>query len=159
MILQLSKLMKEDVHGFSVDFKSRVLCSGKGFLLRTLFHQVLRIEGGVKILMLIDKSSEANFTTVVAFNKKRKRLIAKMRDINPRAPTPKETRWFKLIKPRRAQRLLGIEVELEHRLDSENTVKHRYICVNLGVQKYSLDFNNSLQTSICTLSLTRPSIS
>ena len=132
------------MNGLFVDLKRRVLCSGKGFLLRTLFHQVLRIEEGVKILILIDKSAEANYTTVVAFNKKRKRLIAKMRKINPKVPTKKEMRWFKLIKPRVAQKLLGVEVDLNERLDSEKSVKHQYICVNLEVKKYSLDFNNSL---------------
>ena len=85
----------------------------------------LRIEPGIKILQLIDNASEGNFITIVVFNKRRKQLIAKMRAIKPLVPGSKEKKFWRLIRPRRSQNLLGVRVTKTEREFEDKRVKYK----------------------------------
>lgn len=83
----------------------------------------LRIEPGIKILQLIDNISEGNFTTIVTFNKRRKQLISKMKEIKPLVPGEKERKFWALIRPRESQNLLGVNVTRQQRVLEDKRVK------------------------------------
>ena len=83
----------------------------------------LRIEPGIKTLQLIDNISEGNFTTIVTFNKRRKQLISKMKEIKPLLPGEKEMKFWALIRPRESQNLLGVRVTRQQRVLEDKRVK------------------------------------
>ena len=87
----------------------------------------LRIEPGIKILQSIDRLSELNYTTVVLFNKRRKQLLSKMKDINPFLFTKKEKEFWSLIRPRKSQNLLGVKMTREERDFEDKLVKYAQI--------------------------------